>query len=200
MAFVLWKYLARGDFRMIHPTAQVSDKALVDPTARVWNWAQVREGARIGACTIISKGVYIDVNVIIGSNVKIQNNVSVYHGVTIEDGVFVGPHVCFTNDKYPRAINRDGSLKGEADWSVSETLVKRGASIGANATITPGVTIGEFAMVASGAVVTRDVPDNALVMGVPAKNVGRVCDCGRPLGGGKSTGLCESCTAIERAL
>ncbi len=179
---------------MIHPTAQVSEKATVDPTARIWNWVQIREGASIGAGTILAKGVYIDTNVSIGSNTKIQNNVSVYHGVTIEDGVFIGPHVCFTNDKYPRAINKDGSLKNESDWSVSETLIKRGASIGANATITPGVIIGEYAMIAAGAVVTKDVPPFAIVMGVPAKVVGRVCMCGRPISKtDESVALCNVC-------
>ena len=181
---------------MIHPTAQVSAKATVDRTARVWNWVQIREGARIGAGTILSKGVYVDSNVQIGNNSKIQNNVSIYHGVTIEDGVFVGPHACFTNDKYPRAINRNGSLKNENDWTVSQTLVKRGASIGANATITPGVTIGEFSMVAAGAVVTRDVPCQALVAGVPARVIGYVCICGRRLDAGhEAERICPLCEA-----
>jgi UDP-2-acetamido-3-amino-2,3-dideoxy-glucuronate N-acetyltransferase len=138
----------------------------------------VREGARIGDNTILSKGVYIDTGVQIGKNVKVQNNVSVYHGVVIEDGVFVGPHACFTNDKRPRSINPDGSLKGADDWSVSPILLKRGCSIGANATIAPGVTIGAFAMIGAGAVVTRDIPDHGLAVGCPARLVGRVCACG----------------------
>jgi UDP-2-acetamido-3-amino-2,3-dideoxy-glucuronate N-acetyltransferase len=162
-----------------HPTAEVHPGAKIGPNVRIWNWVQVREGAEIGEGTILSKGVYVDAGVRIGSNVKIQNNVSVYHGVTIEDGVFVGPHACFTNDKIPRAVNPDGSLKDASDWVVSPILVKAGASIGANATIAPGITIGRFAFVGAGAVVTHNVPDFALVLGCPARIVGRVCHCGR---------------------
>jgi len=162
----------------IHPTADVSPQAKIGEGTRIWHQAQVREGARIGRDCVIGKNVYIDRDVVIGDRVKLQNNVSVYHGVQIEDGVFIGPHVCFTNDKWPRAINPDGSLKGDADWEVSETCVRYGASIGAGAVILPGVTIGRFAMVAAGAVVTRDVPDHGLVMGVPAQLSGFVCTCG----------------------
>ena len=122
----------------------------------------------------LSKGVYVDFGVKIGDNVKIQNNVSVYHGVTIEDGVFVGPHVCFTNDKKPRAVNEDGSLKAADDWQVSKTIVKKGASIGANSTILPGITIGKFSLIGAGSVVTKDVPDYGLVYGNPAKLKGSV--------------------------
>ena len=163
---------------MIHHTAQVDPGAKIGENVRIWNWVQVREDAEIGDNTIISKSVYIDFGVKIGKNVKIQNNVSIYHGVTIEDGVFVGPHVCFTNDKYPRAINPDGSQKGADDWEVSKTIVKYGSSIGANSTVLPGITIGRFAMIGSGAIVTRDVPDNGLVLGAPAKLIGYVCECG----------------------
>jgi UDP-2-acetamido-3-amino-2,3-dideoxy-glucuronate N-acetyltransferase len=180
---------------MIHETAQVHPNAKVAQSAKVWNWVQVREGAEIGENTIISKGVYVDAGVRIGRNVKIQNNVSVYHGVTIEDGVFVGPHACFTNDKRPRAIRPDGSLKSSDDWVVSPTRLREGCSIGANATITPGVTIGRFAMVGAGAVVTRDVPDYGLVVGVPARLVGHVCPCGErlPDGGGGRQRRCTAC-------
>ena len=163
---------------MIHKTAQVDPEAKIGDNAKIWNWVQIRENAEIGRNTIISKSVYIDSGVKIGSNVKIQNNVSVFHGVSIEDGVFIGPHVCFTNDKYPRSINPDGTLKSADDWEVSETIVKYGSSIGANATILPGVTIGRFAMIGSGAIVTKDVPDNGLVVGTPAQLIGYVCDCG----------------------
>jgi len=163
---------------MIHETAQVDSKAIIGKNVKIWNWVQIRENAQIGDYTIISKSVYIDFGVKIGRNVKIQNNVSIYHGVTIEEGVFIGPHVCFTNDKYPRAINPNGSLKSADDWEVTSTCIKYGSSIGANATILPGITIGRFAMIGSGAIVTRDVPDNGLVVGAPGKMIGYVCDCG----------------------
>ena len=166
---------------MVHDTAQVDSRAKLGENVKVWNWVQIREDAEIGDNTIISKGVYIDFGVKIGSNVKIQNNVSVYHGVTIEDGVFVGPHVCFTNDKYPRAINPDGSVKGADDWEVAPILVKYGASLGASCTVLPGITVGRFATVGSGAVVTKDVPDNAVVLGNPARQSGWVCICGKML-------------------
>ncbi|KHO46251.1 MAG: transferase hexapeptide repeat containing protein [archaeon GW2011_AR3] len=161
----------------IHPTAEVSANAKIGENTMIWHRSQVREDAVIGENCILGQNVYIDFGVHIGNNVKIQNNVSVYHGVTIEDGVFVGPHVCFTNDMYPRAINPDGSLKTATDWTVSKTVVKKGASIGANSTILP-VTIGEHAMIAAGSVVTKDVPPYSLVMGVPAQVVDFVCKCG----------------------
>ena len=126
------------------------------------------------------KNVYIDHHVSIGINVKIQNNVSVFHGVTIEDNVFVGPHVCFTNDKSPRAVNPDGTVKSAHDWVAEKTLVKKGASIGAAATILP-VIIGEWAMIGAGSIVTKDVPPYALVVGTPAKIVGYVCKCGKKI-------------------
>ena len=173
---------------MIHQSAQVDPKVKIGDNAKIWNWVQIRENAEIGENTIISKSVYIDSGVKIGRNVKIQNNVSVYHGVNIEDGVFIGPHVCFTNDKYPRSINPDGTLKNADDWQVSETLIKYGSSIGANSTILPGVTIGRFAMIGSGAIVTRDVPDNGLVVGAPGKLIGYVCDCGIKLVKGQAHG------------
>jgi len=165
----------------IHPTADVSPLAVIGPGTRIWHQVQVRERACIGENCIVGKGVYIDFDVSIGSNVKIQNGVYVYHGVTIEDGVFLGPGVILTNDKFPRAINPDGSLKADADWEVSPILIRRGASIGASAVVLPGVTVGEFAMVGSGAVVTRDVPAHGLIYGNPACLHGYVCRCGRPL-------------------
>lgn len=168
---------------VIHPTAAVDLRAKIGSGTRIWHWSQVREGVEIGAGSIIGKGCYLDADVRIGSRVKLQSNISVFHGVTIEDGVFVGPHVCFTNDKSPRAINPDGSLKGADDWAVSPTLIRYGASIGANATLVCGITVGRFAMVAAGAVVTRDVPDYGLVMGNPARLVGYVCACGQRLPG-----------------
>ncbi len=162
----------------IHPTAEVSDKASIGDSTSIWHHCQIRPGAKIGSNCILGKGVYVDSDVHIGDNVKIQNYVSVYHGVKIEDGVFVGPHVCFTNDLRPRAINPDGSIKAADDWIVSETLVKRGAALGANSTIRCGITIGEWAMIGSGSVVTKDVPAYGLVYGNPAGLRGFVCPCG----------------------
>ena len=166
----------------IHPTAEVSEAAAIGAGTKIWNQAQVREGAHIGEQCIISKNVYIDENVMIGSRVKIQNNVNVYHGVTIEDEVFLGPSMTFTNDMFPRAFN--------ADWKVSETVVKRGASIGANATIRCGIIIGEYATVGAGSVVTKDVPPYALVVGNPARQIRWVCKCGFKL---DETGRCSNC-------
>lgn len=153
----------------IHPTAEVSLKAKIGQGTLIWHQAQVREGVVIGKNCILGKGVYIDFDVKIGNNVKIQNYVSVYHGATIEDGVFLGPYVCITNDKYPRAINPNGSLKKESDWEVGKTLIKQGASLGAGSIILPGITIGKWAMVGAGSVVTKDIPDFGLVYGSPAK-------------------------------
>lgn len=157
----------------IHPTAEVSSCAEIGNGTRIWNQAQVREHAIIGNDCIISKNVYIDEHVIIGSRVKIQNNVNVYHGVTIDDDVFLGPSMTFTNDMTPRAFNNQ--------WRITKTHVRKGASIGAGAVIRCGITIGEFAMVGAGSVVTKDVPSHALVVGNPAKQVGFVCECGTRL-------------------
>ena len=179
---------------MIQETAQVHPNARIGKNVKIWNWVQVRENAEIGENSIISKSVYIDFDVKIGKNVKIQNNVSVYHGVTIEDGVFIGPHVCFTNDKIPRAINANGSIKAASDWEVSPITVGYGSSIGANSTILPGVRIGRFALVGAGSVVTRDVPDHGLVLGSPARLVGYVCNCGQRLESrGESKYFCSTC-------
>jgi UDP-2-acetamido-3-amino-2,3-dideoxy-glucuronate N-acetyltransferase len=165
----------------IHASADVADEAEIGAGTAIWHQAQVRGGAIIGSNCILGKGVYVDAGVTIGENVKIQNYVSIYHGVVIEDGVFCGPHCVFTNDKMPRAVNPDGSLKRDDDWTVSKTFVRQGASIGANATIVCGVTIGCWAMIGSGAVVTRDVPDYGLAWGNPARLHGFVCRCGSRL-------------------
>ncbi|HEX6123671.1 MAG TPA: acyltransferase [Ktedonobacterales bacterium] len=165
----------------IHPTAEVSQDTEIGAGTKIWAHAQVREGVHIGSECILGRNVYVDFGVTIGSRVKIQNNVSVFHGVTLEDGVFIGPHVCFTNDFLPRAITPDGRLKSADDWEVTPIRVKYGASIGANSTIVPGVTIGSFALVGSGSVVTRDVPDQGLVYGNPARLRGYVCKCGQKL-------------------
>ncbi len=158
----------------IHPSATVEDDVTIGEDTSLWHLVHVRRGARIGAECVIGRGVFVDAGVEIGSRVKIQNYVSVYHGVTIEDGVFVGPHVVFTNDKRPRAVNPDGSLKSADDWEVSPTRVRTGAALGANSVIVCGVTIGRWAMIGAGSVVTRDVPDYGLVAGNPARLIGYV--------------------------
>lgn len=170
-----------SDF-FVHETAEVSAKADVGSGTKIWNQVQVREGAKIGKNCILSKNVYIDANVCIGAGVKIQNNVNVYHGVTVEDDVFLGPSMTFTNDMFPRAFN--------AEWEVTQTLVKKGASIGAGAVIRCGVTLGEYSMIGAGSVVVTDVPSHALFVGNPARQIGWVCKCGMKL---DTNGLCPKC-------
>ncbi len=165
----------------IHPTAEVSEKAKLGEGTKVWNQAQVREYSTVGRDCVISKNAYIDIKVAIGDRVKVQNNVNIYHGVEVGDDVFLGPGMTFTNDLYPRAFQKD--------WKVTKTYVKKGASIGANATIVCGNTIGEYAMVGSGSVVVKDVPAYALVVGNPAKQVGWVCKCGQRMEGE----ICAKC-------
>lgn len=158
----------------IHPTADVSPLASIGDGTKVWSLCQIRDGARLGANCIIGRNCFVDVHVAIGDNVKVQNNCSIYEGVTIEDGVFIGPHVTFTNDLYPRAINPDGSLKSADDWVLGRTRVCYGAALGARTVVVTGTTIGRWAMVGSGTVVTRDVPDHALVVGSPGRVIGWV--------------------------
>ena len=157
----------------IHPTAEVAVDAVVGPGTKIWHQCQVMARARIGANCKLGKGVYVDTGVRIGDRVKVQNGISIYRGVTVEDDVLLGPHMAFTNDLYPRAFNDD--------LEIVPTLVKTGASVGANATIVCGVTLGSYCMVGAGAVVTMDVPDYALVAGNPARVLGYVCACGKRL-------------------
>ena len=160
---------AAGQPAMIHPAAEVEDGASVGADSKVWRSTHVRSGARIGRGSTIGANVFVDANVRIGDSVKVQNNVSVYAGVTLEDEVFVGPSAVFTNDLNPRATGA---------WQLSPTLVRRGASIGANATIVCGTEIGEHALVGAGAVVTKSVAPHQLVLGNPARPAGWVCRCG----------------------
>jgi acetyltransferase-like isoleucine patch superfamily enzyme len=178
---------------VIHRTAEVESGAKIGPRTNIWHFAHVRDGAVVGAGCNIGYNVFIDSGAVVGSNVKIQNRVSIYRGVTLEDGVFIGPHVAFTNDKYPRAITPEGELVSEEDWTPVPTLVKYGASIGAGAVILAGVTIGRWALVAAGALVTKDVPDHGLVTGVPALLTGYACTCGRPLEEDESGWCCYRC-------
>lgn len=172
----------------IHSTAEVSGHAVIGDETYIWHQAQVLAGARIGRNCIIGKGVFVATGAVIGNSVKVQNYVSIYDGVVIEDGVICGPHCTFTNDKLPRAINPDGSPKTIGDWLISPTLVKHGASIGANATILCGITIGRWAMIGAGSVVCNDIPDYGLAWGNPARLHGFVCSCGSRLRSGWKQG------------
>lgn len=174
---------------VVHPTAVVEDGALIEDGVRIWHFVHVRSGATIGADTQLGKSVYVDKDARIGARCRVQNFVSVYAGVTLEDDVFVGPSAVFTNDPLPRAHNDD--------WAMVPTTVRRGASIGANATIVCGVEIGAWAMVAAGAVVTRDVESHQLVGGTPARPMGWVCRCGRRIDEQPGDDVCRHRSAGE---
>lgn len=156
----------------VHESSYVDEDVEIGDNTKIWHFCHIQKGARIGANCSLGQNVNVSNNVVIGNACKIQNNVSLYEGVELEDGVFCGPSCVFTNDLTPRARfpkGREGYKK---------TLVKEGASIGANATIVCGHTIGKYAMIAAGAVVTKDVPDNALMAGVPAVQIGTVDEKG----------------------
>lgn len=185
----------------VHPLAEVERGAQIGAGTRIWRHAHIREHASLGEMCNVGKGVFIDSHVKIGSRVKIQNSASIFEGVTIEDGVFIGPHVCFTNDMYPRAITPDGALKSADNWQITPTLVKYGASIGAGAVIVCGITIGEFALIGAGSVVTKDVAPHALALGNPARPHGYVCRCAHRLldvreQDGALVGWCEHCSQL----
>lgn len=158
----------------IDSRALVSDDASIGRDVCVWAFTQVREGATVGDRTSIGSHTYIDADVVIGSDCKIQSGCLIFKGTTIEEGVFVGPGVVVTNDPYPSAVNPDSSKKSNDDWTVVPTVLRRGSSIGAGAVLVAGVEIGEFAFVAAGAVVTRDVPARTMVKGVPARPAGSI--------------------------
>ena len=165
----------------IHPSAEVHDSVSVGDGTSVWHLAQVREHAHLGANCIVGRGAYVGSGVSVGDNCKIQNYALVYEPAVLEDGVFVGPAAVFTNDTFPRAINPDGTLKSAHDWEPVGVTCREGASIGARAVCVAPVTIGRWATVAAGAVVVHDVPDFALVAGVPARRIKWVGRSGVPL-------------------
>jgi UDP-2-acetamido-3-amino-2,3-dideoxy-glucuronate N-acetyltransferase len=157
-----------------HETAIVDEGAQIDADTHVWHWTHVCAGAKIGAGCSLGQNVFIGNKVIIGNNVKIQNNVSVYDNVTLEDDVFCGPSMVFTNVHNPRsAVSRKNEYRN--------TLIKKGATLGANCTILCGVTVGKYAFIGAGAVVNRGVPDYALMVGVPAKQIGWMSEYGEQL-------------------
>lgn len=177
----------------IHATAEVSPQAVIGKGVSIWHQAQLREGCQVGNDCIIGKGVYIDFDVVIGDRVKIQNGCYLYHGSLLEEGVFLGPGVILTNDKVPRAINPDGSLKVDGEWRVGKILVKKGASLGAGVVVLPDITIGKFAMIGAGSVVTRDVPAHGLAVGSPAHLIGFVCYCGQRVNVVEGRATCMHC-------
>lgn len=168
----------------LHESSYVDEGVIIGTDTKIWHFCHIQSGAVIGERCTLGQNVNISNFVKIGNDVKIQNNVSVYEGVELEDEVFCGPSCVFTNDLNPRAKYPKGKV------NYKKTLVKRGATIGANATIVCGHTIGRYAMVGAGSVVTRDVPDYALMIGIPARQQGWVCECGNILG--KST-YCNKC-------
>ena len=172
----------------VQPSAQVDESAAVGDGTSVWELAQIRENATLGTGCVIGRGAYVGSGVVVGNNVKLQNYALVYEPAVLEDGVFVGPAAVLTNDEYPRSVDPDGNLKRASDWQPVGVTVREGASLGARSVCVAPVTVGRWAMVAAGAVVTKDVPDFALVVGVPARQIGWVGRSGRRLEAGDAPG------------
>lgn len=176
---------------VIATSADLDDDVTIGAGSRVWHLAQVRRGARLGENVIVGRGAYIGTGVNVGDNCKIQNYALVYEPAELADGAFVGPAAVLTNDEYPRAVGSDGQSKSADDWTAVGVSVGTGASIGARAVCVAPVRIGRWAMVAAGAVVVNDVPDYALVVGVPARQIGWVGEAGQRLeNGGGNTWIC----------
>lgn len=165
----------------VHETADVARDVAIGARTSIWHRAQLGDGVRIGADGVIGRDVFIDDGVILGDRVKIQNGALLYHGVSVGNAVFIGPGAILTNDRYPRAVTSTGDLARAEDWHVSPIVLEDGCSIGAGAVLVAGITVGSWATVGAGAVVTRDVPNHALVVGSPARRIGWVCACGARL-------------------
>lgn len=188
----------------VHPSADIEADVSIGDGTLVWHRAQVRAGSTIGSECIVGRDAFVDSGVVVGNRVKIQNAALIYQGVMVEDGVFIGPGAILTNDRFPRAITATGDVARADDWTVSPITLRRGCSIGAGAVVVAGTTVGEFATVGAGAIVTRDVVAHSLVVGNPARRLGWVCACGARLNdqhgepanaepGGRAELGCASC-------